>query len=65
MCFPRSTDAWRIGREAFARKLDLELDAGITADEVLAEAEREAVRVEIEMGVIAQQLRGTLFRRKI
>ena len=27
---------WRLGKEKFARKLDLELDAGLTADEVLA-----------------------------
>ena len=58
---PRSTEAWRIGRDRFLRKLDLELDAGITADEVLADAEREALRVETEMGVIARQLWGTLF----
>lgn len=53
---PRSGDDWRIGADLFARKLDYELDAGLTADEVLAEAEREASRVEAEMGVIARQL---------
>ncbi len=58
---PRSTDAWRIGRELFVKKLDLELDAGISADEVLAEARREADRVELEMGVIARQLWGITF----
>ena len=29
---PRSTESWRIGPEMFARKLDLELDAGSAAD---------------------------------
>jgi uncharacterized protein (DUF885 family) len=52
----RSTDDWRIGTERFARKLELELDAGLSADEVLKEAESEAVRVEHEMAVIARQL---------
>ena len=61
---PRSTDAWRIGRDPFVKKLDLELDAGITADDVLADAQREALRVETEMGVIARQIWGTLFPGK-
>src|SRR5204863_123438 len=39
----------------------LELDAGLTADEVLREAEAEAGRVEREMAVIARQLWGTTF----
>lgn len=58
---PRSTEDWRIGRELFVEKLDLELDSGISADEVLAEAESEAARVEREMAVIARQLWGTTF----
>ncbi len=53
---PKSTDDWRIGRERFAKKLDFEIDAGITADELLAEAESEAVRVEAEMATLARQL---------
>lgn len=57
---PRSTGDWRIGKERFAKKMLLELDAGVTADEVLKEAEAEAVRVEHEMYVIACQLWATL-----
>lgn len=53
---PRASGEWRLGKERFARKLLFELDAGITADEVLKEAEAEAVRVENEMYVIARQL---------
>ena len=58
---PRSTDEWRVGRDVFVKKLELELDSGISADEVLAEAESEAIRVEREMAVIARQLWGTTF----
>ena len=56
---PRSGDAWRIGPEKFARKLELELDAGLSAEEVLREAHAEADRVEREMATIARQLWGT------
>jgi uncharacterized protein (DUF885 family) len=52
---------WRIGREKFVEKLELELDAGLSADEVLAEAEAEFARVERDMYVIARQLWGQLF----
>jgi uncharacterized protein (DUF885 family) len=61
---PKSNDAWRIGKEKFARKLELELDAGLSADEVLREAESEADRVEREMFVVARQLWGTTFPRE-
>src|SRR5262249_50193415 len=52
----RPISDWRLGKEKFARKLELELDAGLTADEVLREAEAEADRVEREMYVLARQL---------
>jgi uncharacterized protein (DUF885 family) len=58
---PHSSDHWRIGKALFAKKLELELDAGLSADDVLAEAESEASRVEREMAVIARQLWGTMF----
>jgi uncharacterized protein (DUF885 family) len=53
---PRATGEWRIGKEKFYHKLELELDAGLTADDVLKEAEAEAARVERDMYVIARQL---------
>jgi uncharacterized protein (DUF885 family) len=53
---PRAEGDWRLGKEKFYRKLDLELDAGVGADEVLHEAEVEADRLEREMYVIARQL---------
>ena len=58
---PRADADWRIGRDLFRKKLDLELDAGLSAEEVLDDAEREAARVETEMGVVARQLWGSLF----
>lgn len=53
---PRSGENWRVGRELFEKKLDFDLDAGLTADEVLAEAEREFQRVQNEMVVVARQM---------
>lgn len=61
---PKSTGDWRIGKEKFAKKLALELDAGITADELLTAAEAEAERVEREMVVVARQLWAKLFPGK-
>jgi uncharacterized protein (DUF885 family) len=53
---PRSMGNWRIGKAKFARKLEFELDAGLTADEVLKIAEAEADRVDGEMYFVAKQL---------
>jgi uncharacterized protein (DUF885 family) len=61
---PRATGQWRLGKEKFAAKLQLELDAGISSEEVLKEAESEAARVEAEMYVIARQLWSQVFPKK-
>lgn len=53
---PRATGEWRIGKERFAKKFELVVDMGITADELLAEAEAEFDRVQMEMAVVARQL---------
>ncbi|CAN5902531.1 DUF885 domain-containing protein [soil metagenome] len=53
---PRSTGDWRIGKEGFARKLELVLDAGVTADQVLAEAEGAFAQVHRDMLFVARQL---------
>jgi uncharacterized protein (DUF885 family) len=58
---PNSKGEWRLGKERFARKLELELDAGLTADEVVKLAEAEADRVEREMYYVAKQLWSKLF----
>jgi len=52
----RANGDWRLGRRKFARKLELVLDAGLTADEVLADAQAEFARVRRDMYVIARQL---------
>ncbi len=61
---PRSKGDWRLGKERFFRKLELELDAGIGAEQVLAEAESEFGRVEREMYVVARQLWSGTFPGK-
>ena len=53
---PNAKGEWRIGKELFSKKLELELDAGLTAEEVLREAQSEADRVRRDMYVIARQL---------
>ncbi|MCX6876877.1 MAG: DUF885 domain-containing protein [Verrucomicrobia bacterium] len=53
---PRANGEWRIGKEKFARKLELELDADLTADQVHADAQAEFQRVRNDMYVIARQL---------
>lgn len=61
---PKSKGEWRLGKEKFAKKLELELDAGLTADEVVKIAEAEADRVEQEMYYVAKQLWSKLFAGK-
>ncbi len=58
---PKSKGEWRLGKEKFAQKLELELDAGLTADEVVKIAETEADRVEREMYYFAKQLWAKYF----
>ena len=53
---PRATGDWRLGKSRFNKKLELELDAGLSAGDVLADAEREYARVQADMYVIARQL---------
>ena len=61
---PRAQGEWRLGKDRFYRKLELELDAGLTADQVLRDAEAEFERVERDMYVVARQLWGTTFPGK-
>jgi uncharacterized protein (DUF885 family) len=58
---PRATDNWRLGKAKFAQKFELEMDAGLSADQVLAEAETEFNRVQNDMYVIARQLWGRYY----
>jgi uncharacterized protein (DUF885 family) len=61
---PRANGEWRLGVGKFARKLDLELDAGVNADQVMADAESEFSRVERDMYVVARQLWSHYFPRQ-
>lgn len=58
---PRATGDWRIGSKKFARKLELVLEAGYSADQVLADAEAEFTRVRRDMYVVARQLWSKYF----
>ena len=58
---PRSTGDWRLGKQKFAEKIVLELDAGLTAEDVIKAAEEEADRVEREMYYVAKQLWHKLY----
>jgi uncharacterized protein (DUF885 family) len=58
---PRANGQWRLGREKFVRKLELILDANLTAEQVLADAEGEFARLEREMHVVARQLWSRYF----
>ncbi len=58
---PRATGEWRIGKRKFAKKLELVLDAGMTADQVLADAEAEYARVHRDMYVVSRQLWSRYF----
>jgi len=61
---PQANGEWRLGKDKFAQKLDLELDAAVSADQVMADAETEFARVERDMYVIARQLWGRYFPRQ-
>jgi uncharacterized protein (DUF885 family) len=61
---PKATGEWRIGKEKFAKKLALELDAGLTAEQVLEAAGTEFARVQREMYTVARQLWGKTFPRQ-
>jgi uncharacterized protein (DUF885 family) len=58
---PRASGDWRLGKERFDEKLRLELDAGVSADEILSDAEAEAERVHREMASISRQLWARYF----
>ncbi len=61
---PRADGEWRLGKEKFAEKMLMELDAGVTAEQVFADAEAEFARVRNEMYTIARQLWSQTFPGK-
>lgn len=52
----RANGEWRLGKEKFSAKLDLVLDAGLTADQVFADAQQEFERVQRDLYLVARQL---------
>lgn len=58
---PRSNGEWRLGKEMFAQKAARTLDLGISADEVLAEAEAGFQNIHLQMAVISRQLWSQYF----
>ncbi len=61
---PKANGEWRLGKERFAEKLDLELDAGLTAEQVVAAAEADFIRVERELYLTARQLWGRYYPQR-
>lgn len=53
---PRARGEWRLGREKFARKLELVLDMGWDAERVVAEARAEFERVHRDLVAVSRQL---------
>jgi uncharacterized protein (DUF885 family) len=60
---PSANGEWRIGRETFARKFELETDAGMTADQIYADAQEEFLRVGNDLYVVARQAWSGYFPR--
>jgi uncharacterized protein (DUF885 family) len=52
----RAVDDWRIGRQKFSEKFDLEMGAGISAEQNFADAQAEFSRLHGELYTVARQL---------
>ncbi|HEU5070810.1 MAG TPA: DUF885 domain-containing protein [Verrucomicrobiae bacterium] len=60
----RAEDNWRLGKAKFAKKFELEVNAGLTAEQNLADARSEFDRVRTELYIIARQLWPQYFPRE-
>lgn len=60
----RAEDNWRLGKAKFAKKFELEMNAGITADENLADAKVEFARVQTELYIVSKQLWPVYFPKQ-
>lgn len=61
----RAKENWRLGRAKFDQKFELEMDAGVSAEENLAIAKVEFARVHNELYVVARQLWPNYFPGKL
>jgi uncharacterized protein (DUF885 family) len=59
-----ATGDWRLGKKRFTEKLELELNSGLSADQVLADAEAEFQEVRNSLYVVARQLWPVYFPAK-
>ena len=57
----RANGDWRLGPRRFKQKLDLVLDAGMSAEQVLADAQAEFDRVQRDLYVVSRQLWSSYF----
>ena len=60
----RAVDNWRLGKKKFGEKFELETDAGVTAEQNLADAQAEFVRVQTEMYLVSRQLWPTHYPKQ-
>jgi len=58
---PRADGEWRIGRDKFYRKFEWETDAGLTAEQIYADALAEFDRVRNDMVILARQAWSAYF----
>jgi uncharacterized protein (DUF885 family) len=58
---PHATGDWRLGKEKFYKKFELETDAGVGAEKTYADAKTEFARVRADMYVVARQLWSKYF----
>ena len=61
---PRAKGEWRLGKRKFETKLSLVLDAGMSAEQVLRDAEEEFRRVTAAMLVVSRQLWSRYYPRQ-
>ena len=61
---PRAMGEWRLGKRKFSKKLELVLDADMSAEDVLRDAEAEFTRVHNDMYVVARQLWSAYFPKE-
>ena len=61
----RATGDWRLGRAKFDRKFEFEMDAGISAEHNLKDAETEFARVRDGMYLVSRQLWSHYFPKAV
>jgi hypothetical protein len=62
---PNANGQWRLGKTLFSKKLEMSLDLGRSADEVLADAQTEFDRVQRELYFVSKQLWHRYFPKRV